>query len=379
MYLRIGIDHADKPYHRFLWRGMNQNRSPDIYEFDRVVFGVNSSPFQAQYVLQQHARENLSAFPLAAETILKSTYMDDSMDSVDNVQQGKKLYNELSSMLTRAGMHARKWLSNSTEVLKEIPIADRKSEVDLDDKQLPSAKTLGVWWIAEQDMFTFEGNTPEEGMKYTKRNFLKRIATLFDPIGLLAPLTIRAKMLLQDMWTAGLTWDENMDEELTNSAREWFEELRELRSISIPRCLRAKDKTLEALSLHTFVDASESAYGAVVFARCTYEDGSVSTSLISAKTRVAPNISTSIPRLELMGAVIGMRLAKRICNVLELKLSTVTFWSDSVNILWWVRGRSRQFKPFVANRVGEIQSDSNPEQWRYVPSRENPADHLSRG
>ena len=117
-------------------------------------------------------------------------------------------------------MHARKWLSNSIEVLKEIPIADRKSEVDLDDEQLPSAKTLGVWWIAEQDMFTFEGNTPEEGMKYTKRNFLKRIATLFDPIGLLAPFIIRAKMLLQDMWTAVLTWDENMDEELTNSARE---------------------------------------------------------------------------------------------------------------------------------------------------------------
>lgn len=88
MYLRIGIAHADKPYHRFLWRGMDQSRSPDVYEFDRVVFGVNSSPFQAQFVLQQHARQYQCEFPKASETVLKSTYMDDSMDSVSNEEQG---------------------------------------------------------------------------------------------------------------------------------------------------------------------------------------------------------------------------------------------------------------------------------------------------
>ena len=66
MYLRIGILHEDKPYHRFLWRGTNQSRTPDVYEFDRVVFGVNSSPFLAQFVLQKHAKHYGSDFPIAA-------------------------------------------------------------------------------------------------------------------------------------------------------------------------------------------------------------------------------------------------------------------------------------------------------------------------
>ena len=379
MYLRIGITQADKPYHRFLWRGMDQNRDPDIYEFDRVVFGVNASPFQAQYVLQQHAKQHQNAFPMAAETILKSTYMDDSMDSVQTVEQGKQLYGQLSTMLTHAGMHARKWLSNCPEVLKEIPKTDRKSEVDLDKDQLPSAKTLGIWWLADKDVFSFRENVPDTEMSYTKRNFLKKIATLFDPIGLLAPFTIRAKMLLQDMWTAGLEWDEEMSETLASSAREWFNQLRSLKELKTPRCLQEPGKTIESMSLHTFVDASESAYGAVVYARCVYRDGTLSTNIVASKTRVAPCVATSIPRLELMGAVVGIRLAKRIAAVLGLELCRTTFWSDSVNVLWWVRGRSRNFKPFVANRVGEIQDSSNPEQWRYVPTSLNPADFLSRG
>ena len=84
MYLRIGIAHEDKPFHRFLWRGIDQDRQIDTYQFDRVVFGISSSPFQAQFVLQHHAKKFKDTFPLAAETVLRSTYMDDSMDSVVN-------------------------------------------------------------------------------------------------------------------------------------------------------------------------------------------------------------------------------------------------------------------------------------------------------
>ena len=159
---------------------------------------------------------------MAAETVLKSTYMDDSMESVSNEVQGVELYRQLSLLLTKAGMHGRKkWLSNSSTVLRDIPVPvqDRKAKVDLDSEELPSTKTLGVWWLAEQDVFTFEKNAPSEDMKYTKRNFLRKIAILFDPLGLLAPFTIRAKILLQEIWTAGLEWDEEMNNPLINSAK----------------------------------------------------------------------------------------------------------------------------------------------------------------
>ena len=157
-------------------------------------------------------------------------------------------------------MRARKWLSNSPNVIQQIPLRDRKCEVDLDTEHLPSAKTLGVWWLADQDVFTFKENAPEDNMKYTKRNFLKKIATLFDPIGLLAPFTIQAKRLLQDVWTAGIDWDEEINESLITSARAWFTELHDLKQLQIPRRQQKREQRTETVSLHTFVDASEGAY-----------------------------------------------------------------------------------------------------------------------
>ena len=184
---------------QILWRRIDQDRKPDVYEIERVAFGMNSSPFLAQYMLQHHTKNYRTDFPLVAETIDKSTYMDDSMDSIQSAVQGIQLYHQLSALLSKAGMHARKWLSNSSEVLGEIPLEDRKAEVNLNRSQLPCSKTLGVWWRADTDLFTFRENVPEEDMLYTKRNFLKKIASLLDPIGFLAPYTVRAKMLLQDM------------------------------------------------------------------------------------------------------------------------------------------------------------------------------------
>ena len=214
---------------------------------------------------------------------------------------------------------------------------------------------------------------------FTKRNFLKKIATLFDPLRLLASYTIRVKMLLQKMWTAGLEWDDELPEPLIHAARACFGELSDLKQLQIPRCLGEKGRTSDTMSLHTFVDASQDAYGAVVYARCTYKDGSVLSNMVAAKTRVAPSISASIPRLELMPTVVGVRLITRILKVLKIQLSQSTFWSHSANLLSWIRGRSRDFKPFVANRIGEIQSNTNPDKWRHVPIRLNPADCLSRG
>lgn len=188
---------------------------------------------------------------MGAETILKSTYMDDSMDSVLNNEMGIELYKQLSQLLSNAGMHARKWLSNSSSVLAQIPLHDRKAEVDLDREQIPCAKTLGVWWHADSDVFAFKENPPENTMIYTKRNFLKKITTLFDPIVFLAPFTIRAKMLLQDMWTVGLEWDEELTEPLINSARAWFSELGDLKQLKISRCLGEQTESSDIMSLHT--------------------------------------------------------------------------------------------------------------------------------
>ena len=125
------------------------------YEYSRVVFGVNSTPFLAQFVTQHLAKIHRTEYPLAAKAALKSTYMDDSTGSVPNDQR-IELYKQLSQLCHGAGMHARKWIQNSPVVLNKIPPNDRASAIDLKEGFLPSFKMLGVLWEAAEDAFTFK-------------------------------------------------------------------------------------------------------------------------------------------------------------------------------------------------------------------------------
>ncbi len=109
MYLRIEIAPKDRKYQRFLWRSMEEDKSPDEYEFNRVVFGINSSPFHAQYVVQRHANQLQQDYPMAAETVKDSMYMDDSMDSVPTDGHGIELYHQLNELYEKANMYPHKW------------------------------------------------------------------------------------------------------------------------------------------------------------------------------------------------------------------------------------------------------------------------------
>ena len=124
-------------------------------------------------------------------------------------------------------MQAHKWLSNSTKVLVE----SRASEVHIASDGLPMVKTLGVTWLPGEDVFTFNANPPEKDFPLTKRNFLKKIAKLFDPLGFLAPFIIHAKILLQEIWAAGMDWDDLFLGDLASKARKWFKELEDLPTI----------------------------------------------------------------------------------------------------------------------------------------------------
>lgn len=377
MYLQINLKESDKRFNRFLWRTDNSQK-PDIYEFNRLVFGANCSPFLAQFVSQENARLYENDYPLAAETILNSTYMDDSMDSVMSDEQAIELYHQLSDVWGKAAMFARKWLSNSTEVLEGIPPQDRAKSVNLETGHFPLIKTLGVQWIASEDNFQFKSPDITCYSEISKRTVLKRIASIFDPIGFAAPYIIRGKILLQNIWISGCDWDEPLDTDLQCKIRDWLDEMPELDSLRLPRCLQFTQDT-ELSTIHTFVDASTEAYGAVLYVRHVKTNGEIVTRFIASKARVAPLKTISIPRLELTAAVLGLRLTEEVSNTLEVSMGDVTFWSDSMNVLWWVQNHSRNFKPFVSNRIGEIQTKSKPEQWRYVPTGLNPADYVTRG
>ena len=149
-------------------------------------------------------------------------------------------------------------------------------------------------------------------------------------------------------------------------------------AIRVLRCVK-EDKELRDVTIHTFSDASEKAYAAATYVRHEYEDGTVSTRLVAAKSRLAPLKAMSIPRLELMGALTGLRLTLKICAALELPRNKAAFWVDSVNVEFWVQGQSRNFNLFVSHLVREIHDESSPDQWRYVLTKLNPADQGTLG
>jgi hypothetical protein len=377
MYLRIQLQPEDRNRFRFLWRNLDQTRQPEKYEFQRVVFGASSSPFLAQYVTQEHARRHQNAYPLAAATILRATYMDDSLDSADSEPEAIRLYNELVELWAKAGMRARKWLSNSRELLRLIPEQERAAGTKQVLCNTPvTSKALGVRWSASDDSLAVavDGDWKEDVT--TKRQLLRVIARLFDPCGFVAPFAVRGKILLQEVWQQGSDWDDHLDPTISATASRWAAELPELQQIGVARCLRPASS--ESEELHVFVDASQAAFGAVAYLR-TLQNSQATVRLVASKSRVAPVTACSIPRLELMAAVLGVRLAMLITQALDIEMKSTVFWTDSANVLWWIRGKSRTFKPFVANRVAQIHELTSSHQWRHVPTKVNPADVVSRG
>ena len=156
-----------------------------------------------------------------------------------------------------------------------------------------------------------------------------------------------------------------------------FADIQDLNTVKFPRCLQPPSfhGTPE---LHVFAVASVMVYGAAAYLVWPFSTRK-EVRLVSAKARVAPLRQTTIPRLELMAALVATRLAKTICNELKIKPTQVVLWSDSMIVLSWLRSESTMFKSFVGVRVAEIQASFESTAWRYVPSNLNPADDVSRG
>ena len=130
-------------------------------------------------------------------------YVDDVLHSRETTQEAKKLQQDLSEMLSCAGFNLRKWLSNEAQVMQSIPEEHRVTGLEIPDGNLLTQKTLGVLWKPQEDEFTFQVKKPKPTEVPTKRSVLSSIATLFDPLQLLTPFTVRAKIMMQEIWTAG--------------------------------------------------------------------------------------------------------------------------------------------------------------------------------
>ena len=207
-------------------------------------------------------------------------------------------------------MTLSKWRTNSPELLDTIPEELREK----DSLQLLAApgdcqKALGIHWDTGRDQFhdATPSLSPHAGP--TKRQVVSDVARTFDILGWFSPAVVIVKILLQKLWKLGMTWDEPVPESLAAVWRSWTDELHYITDHPIARCYYSPDKTRLHNQLHGFSNASNVAYGGVVYVMTLYKDTTVSVSMVLAKTKVAPiSPAGTTPRLELCGAQILSKL-----------------------------------------------------------------------
>ncbi|XP_062539024.1 uncharacterized protein LOC134207317 [Armigeres subalbatus] len=182
-----------------------------------------------------------------------------------------------------------------------------------------------------------------------------------------------------EVWRSAIGWDDEISDILNNKWEMWLRYLPAVQSVRIPRCYRVSIDLGEDtnVQLHTFVDASEFGYAAVVYLRFEHK-GKVECSIVSAKARVAPLRFVSIPRLELQAAVIGSRLAETIAKSLSFRIDKRIYWTDSRDVLCWLRSDHRRYSQFVAFRVSELLETTTVSAWRWVGSKDNIADEATK-
>ena len=380
MFHQIRVRPEDQPALSFLWRGL-EARTPDLFQMMVVIFGARCSPSIANYVLRRTLAEENQDGQLeeGSPTLSSSFYVDDFLRSEETTAAALKTMEQLKSVLLRGGFRLTKWRSNYPELLEHLPEEDR----DVSQKKLTSCeggarKALGCVWTPSEDTLSVQVRTDE--VPATKRGVVKMAAAIFDPLGLISPFLLQAKIIIQKLWALKYDWDEEISGAELTLWQNWLAELHEVKYIEVPRCLKMSvSASIKEMELHLFSDASENAFGAVGYVRMTDVDGRHSVSLVMSRTRVAPLKQLSIVRLELQAAVLATRMAKTIQRELTYKFDDVVFWSDSQVVLQFVANESRMFQTFVANRVSEIRDSTEPAQWRHVPGTCNPADICSRG
>jgi hypothetical protein len=300
------------------------------------------------------------------------------LSGADTLPEALRRRDELIELLARGKFELGKWAANHRSLL---PFGTTETAASSTQPVLPGqpAKMLGVMWSPASDEFLFEFTPPDPGGRpITKRVVLSWISRIFDPLGWIGPIVVRAKIFLQDLWLSHTGWDEPISRPMLRCWREFVDALGTLPVLRIPRWTFLSTDT-SGVELHVFCDASTRAYAAALYVRFPVSNDCFKTTLLTSKSKVSPLQTVIVPRLELCAAQLGVRLLRYELKENRFSKCRITVWSDSQVALAWIHGHPSRWKIFVANRVSYIQTSLPSLRWRYVPSSDNPADVASRG
>lgn len=376
----VNEDHRN--FLRFLWYRDNDVTKEVIeYRMKVHVFGNSPSPAVAIYGLRRAIREGAPQH--GADTINfveRHFYVDDGLISVPTDHEAIDLMRRTQSSLGESNLRLHKFASNSQTVLTAFPPEDCETtakDLDLTGEVPLIQRSLGLLWEISTDTFTFHVLT--ETKPFTRRGVLSTVNGIFDPLGLLAPITIQGRALLRELTSELSDWDTPLPEGKLDMWDTWRESLQDLKQLHVPRTYSTMSP-LKArhTELCVFSDASTKAIGAVAYLKTVQKDGQTEVGFVMGKARLAPQSEPTIPRLELCAAVLAVEMADLIQDELDVKFDAINFYSDSKVSLGYIHNETKRFYVYVHNRVQRIRQSSEPEQWHYVQSEENPADHASR-
>ena len=286
--------------------------------------------FYTTPVVSRHEKVNKDKYPLACEIISDSFYVDDLLAGSNSEKEILQLQRDITNILGTAGFELRKWLSNRPDLCEKFITNSNSVNNILHLGKNESSKTLGIFWDANSDTIQYCIRDFNYDQVMTKRIILSTIGRLFDPLGLLGPVVMTAKIILQLLWREKRSWDQPVSNSLSKRWIEFLKDLQNLQNIKINRHIL--DPAANSFELHIFVDASEKGFGAAAYIKSQTNDKG-SCSLLCAKSKVAPIKQITLPRLELCAAVLGAKLASRIKRSLKLNFEKCFFLDRLTNYL----------------------------------------------
>ena len=395
MFNVLRYSYESSHFCRFLWRD-NEADPIQIRRFLRCIFGVTSSPFQAIACVLFLADMVQDEQPEVAEEIRRQLYVDDWISSFMQAVTAVKVSLQMIDTFARGGFQLVKFQSTSKEILQQLPEEAREEQerdvpmpdaYDLFDNGARKIKTLGVIYSLDDDQFEYDLHKTVAGWKeqqWTRRKVLSRLASIYDPQGIVAPWIGALKVLNQELWEVEAKWDDPVPEE---KQLVWKKEVEALTDIGVLRFdrhfhLDEMQEETTTLEIITCCDASSKLYAACSYLRVTNGD-KIYTSLAACRARVAPKKTMTIPRLELTACVVGVRLANYVREELRLpeewqKRIEMKFYTDSAIAYYWIVQEKYQSMTFVHNRCCEIRSSSDTSTWSHIRTEANMADYPSR-
>lgn len=334
-----------RKYQCILWRDETTNNI-QILQLNTITYGLTSSSYLATKCIQHLAQVNISQYPIAAGKMLTDFYVDDFISGADSEIEAMNLISDVTNILNQAGFPLRKIYSNCLSI-SQAQLSD-STQLTFKDTE---SKTLGIVWLPHSDCFQYKIDLSFLNSTITKRTVLSEIAKLFDPMGLISPIIVIGKLIMQEIWKLKVSWDESLPMFIHSEYNRFVSSMSQVPLLNIKRFIF--DISAVKLELHGFSDASTRAYGACIYVRCIYADR-VEVHLLCSKSRVAPIKPITLPRLELLAAVLLSELYTKIASVMALNNCKSYFWSDSTITLHWLNSTANRYKVFVANRIAVI-------------------------